>query len=785
MLFLFFVFLSFPSSVGALKNINHEVTRYNLVQDSSSYAYYGSLAIDSNGNKYLAGYFNGSVDFDPSAGVDIISSTTTGGYDVVMTKFDSSDNYVWTKVLVRGPGTYDDAYNIVIDSSDNIYTEGEFESTADFDPGAGTLNKTSAGSVDIFISKYDTDGNLIWVKTIGAAGADRSQGIALYDNHVYSVGKFRNTVDFDPGVGVVNKVSNGNYDHYIAKFDTDGNYVWAKTWGGTTYDSADTLTISNTGEIFVTGYYMLSQDFDPGPGIVTKTSNGSGEGYLSKFDTDGNFQWAQTWGGTGMEFAWSLALDATQTYVYVAGIFNNTVDFDPGAGVDSRTSNGGEEAYITKFDKNGNFQSVITYGGPGNDLPIDIDIDADNNLFVGGYFDETVDFDPGAGVDSRTVVGGQDPFLTKFDASGAYEWTKTIGSIRDDWTETIQQVQVIGNKLYVVGTYGDAMDLNFVDGEEMSGPISGSFYSRYLIDDIPASSFGMTATRQANGKYLISWNTVELRSTRLEYGTTISYGSLTSEIDTSPRVTTHSQLLEGLATCIWYHARFLSKDSKGNLEFPSDFSFYTDSPSCASPKNDNSQKKPHHLPQIPQLTNPDVSGFFTAIEDSDTGGQRVAVIIPAATFNHDAYLFAKSISYFDLDAKLNETKNSNKRNFVSAGGEKLGIKNPNGTVNYWQVGNNFQIFYKSYAPDIQTSGAAIISYSLQKNDSILSISYSEDDLFPTGFPGSRFDEKSLKIAYSDDGVVWKILPGSVVDTENNTVAVVGKVGGFYMIMGKN
>ena len=111
---------------------------------------------------------------------------------------------------------------------------GSFQGTADFDPGAGTFNLTSAGDYDIFISKLDSSGNFVWAKSLGGTGYDVSYGIALDSGgNVYTTGSFSGTVDFDPGAGTFNLTSAGTGDIFVSKLDSNGNFVWARSLGGT------------------------------------------------------------------------------------------------------------------------------------------------------------------------------------------------------------------------------------------------------------------------------------------------------------------------------------------------------------------------------------------------------------------------------------------------------------------------------------------------------------------------------------------------------------------------
>ncbi|HRF19893.1 MAG TPA: SBBP repeat-containing protein, partial [Chitinophagaceae bacterium] len=108
------------------------------------------------------------------------------------------------------------------------YIIGEFRASADFDPGAGTVNLTSAGGSDIFFAKYDASGNYVYAKRLGGTAEDVGFGIAVDGSgNVYVTGYFIGTGDFDPGAGTANLISSGIQDIFFAKYDASGNYVYA------------------------------------------------------------------------------------------------------------------------------------------------------------------------------------------------------------------------------------------------------------------------------------------------------------------------------------------------------------------------------------------------------------------------------------------------------------------------------------------------------------------------------------------------------------------------------
>ena len=177
--------------------------------------------------------------------------------------------------------------------------------------------------------------------------------------NAYVTGRFSETVDFDPGSGVDNHTSNGQDDVFLSKLDSSGDFVWARTWGGNNWvmaiDSGNGVAVDSSGSVYVTGQFWNTVDFDPGSGIDNHTSNGWPSDFLSKFDSSGTFQWAETWGGggdgVGLE---SVAADGAGS-VYVTGDFRDTVDFDPSSDVDNHISNGNIDVFLVKFLPDGSW----------------------------------------------------------------------------------------------------------------------------------------------------------------------------------------------------------------------------------------------------------------------------------------------------------------------------------------------------------------------------------------------------------------------------------------------
>jgi len=318
--------------------------------------------------------------------------------------------FEWAKSM--GGSSFDSGVSITTDASGNVYTTGFFYATVDFDPGVGTLNLTSAGVSDIFIQKLDANGNLIWAKSMGGTSEDFGHAITTDAlGNVYTTGWFSAIVDFDPGTGTLNLTTAGIYDIFIQKLDANGNLIWAKSMGGTGDDYGTSITVDALGNVYTTGYFETIVDFDPGVGTLNLTSAGASDIFIQKLDSNGNFLWANTMGGSSADQGISIIADASGN-VYATGSFRDTVDFDPDTSTLNLISAGASDIFIQKLDPNGNLTWVKSMGGTLLDAGSST-IDTLGNVYTTGYFDTIVDFDPGTDTLNLTSVGQFDIFIQK------------------------------------------------------------------------------------------------------------------------------------------------------------------------------------------------------------------------------------------------------------------------------------------------------------------------------------------------------------------------------------
>jgi inorganic pyrophosphatase len=372
------------------------------------------VAVDGSGNVYVTGYFWETADFDPDP-VATFELTSAGDGDGFVVKLDAAGDFEWA---ARMGGTSDDiGYGVAVDGSGNVHVTGYFLGTADFDPDpVDTFELTSAGGADGFAVKLDSAGGFEWAARWGGTGFDEGRGVAVDGSgNVHVTGRFEGTADFDPDpVDTYPLTSAGSADGFVVKLDSAGGFEWAARIGGTSGDVGRGVALDGSGNVHVTGYFSGTADFDPDPvDTYPLTSAGSGDGFVVKLDSAGDFEWAARIGGTSGDFGFGVAVDGSGN-VHVTGYFSGTVDFDPDpADTFELTSAGSDDVFVVRLDPSGGLAKAVRLGGTGSDVGFGVAVDGSGSPHVTGGFRETVDFDPGSGVFELTSAGFDDGFVLR------------------------------------------------------------------------------------------------------------------------------------------------------------------------------------------------------------------------------------------------------------------------------------------------------------------------------------------------------------------------------------
>ena len=371
--------------------------------------------------------------------------------------FAQTPTFDWVKSYGgnSGGGT---GSSICHDQNGNVITAGSFGPTVDFNIGVTPNALTSVGQSDIFVMKSDATGELIWIKQFaGTLEYDFVKSVVTdISGNIYVIGHFEGTIDCDPGIGVFNLIGSSIYDtFFVLKLDINGNFVWAKrfigTLGSNSLAGGSSIAVDALGNVYGTGHFSSTIDFDPNAGVYNLVGQGSGNTFIFKLSSLGNLVWAKSLGSANFSTGLSVNVDNTGN-VYTTGFFYDDLDVDPSSNINNlyASSGVGRQTYVSKLDKLGNYVWAKKIAGSQNDVGYSIATDVSGNVLVTGFFEGNGDFDPSSGIYNLTSIGNKDVFISKLDSLGNLLWAHSIGSQGYDLANIISSD--LQNNIYVVGT---------------------------------------------------------------------------------------------------------------------------------------------------------------------------------------------------------------------------------------------------------------------------------------------------------------------------------------------
>jgi hypothetical protein len=382
----------------------------------------------------------------------------------------------------------------VVDAAGNVYITGVFFGTVDFDPGPAVCSVTPVPyGCNAYVAKYDALGNFLWVKNIAIAASYGNNSIAMdISGNIYITGFYSGTTDFNPGPGVFSVTSSaGSADMYLVKLDGNGNFIWANTMGSTTDDRGNEVVTDPAGNVYVAGNFTGTVDFDPGPGIISRTSSGGTDMFLLKYDGAGIFQWVKQMGGFNDDDIRDIALDGSGN-IFIAGSFNGTADFDPGAGVMNLVSNGNKDMFFAKYDPAGNYGWSRSAGGTGIDLCTALAVAGGGDVFLTGIFNATVDFNAGVGINTLTSGITANSFVLRYDGAGNFNWVKGLPLN----TANLDIVIDAYNTFFISGSYGN------INGAAIDMDPGAGVAALTIPGGLPPPYYNVLGRYDWNGNYL-------------------------------------------------------------------------------------------------------------------------------------------------------------------------------------------------------------------------------------------------------------------------------------------
>ncbi|MDX2305113.1 MAG: fibronectin type III domain-containing protein [Microscillaceae bacterium] len=507
---------------------------------------------DSQGNIYHIVSFGGSL--SGQQGINL-TAPTTGVESFYMAKYDSLGNILFTKPVFSTSFTdYLDVKNAFIDQNQNMYICGELVGTIDFDPDAGTTNLSAQGDTDIFFAKYNSNGNLVFAKSLGSAASESvSKMAADSQGNIYLYGNFSEPLDFDPGAGVTTRNpanSNGRPDIYLAKYNTSGNLLFVHAIGYTNSIAApsigaDRLLLDENDNVYITGNFAGIFDFDPGAGDASRTSFGfdpnsnafttDRDYFIAKYSSTGAYAYVNVFSSRGSlpNFTPNVLLIENNELWMIHSDNYRSFDLDPGVG-EIYSTGFSTTNYLVKYDQNGNY-----FTGTGIDLPLVIQkfsVLEDGNFLVWGDFQSTIDFAPGLSIETRTSnSASSDVFLAKYDNNFNLDFVYTFGG---SGYETADFGLLYGQKDIVIA---GSFDFFTTLGQNAPRTLSGAggadiFTGRFRLRPLDAEAFVRGGTNICTS------------STQIQYripdspGATEYHWNIPNGASASPLITTAPEL---------------------------------------------------------------------------------------------------------------------------------------------------------------------------------------------------------------------------------------------------
>jgi hypothetical protein len=375
---------------------------------------FGGLGIDApkaielgpDGSSYVAGYFEGEIDFGGSIG----KKASAGKSDGFVAKLGGDGKLAWAQTF--GAAREDVANGLAV-HGDKIVVVGAFLDELKL----GGYTHKAIGSDDLFAAQLDPSGDVTWLWTLGGIDSDGANAVAATPDGGWVIGgSYSDGIEITPTLKIKSK---GRTDALLVKLAATGNVEWVKSFGGRYDDTILHVAADANGNIYVQGHFKDTSDWG-GPKPLVAAGGSDNDIVLAKYDANGDYVWAQRFGNQFNDVAGGIAVDPAG-HITMVGSFDKSISF--GAG-DDHTSLGEADAYIARLTTDGKLEWAKTFGSEREDVAWGVVSDAAGNSVTTGWFQNSVDFGKGGAIASK---GNKDVFVLKLDPKGAPVWVQTFG----------------------------------------------------------------------------------------------------------------------------------------------------------------------------------------------------------------------------------------------------------------------------------------------------------------------------------------------------------------------
>jgi hypothetical protein len=326
---------------------------------------------------------------------------------------------------------------------------------------------------------------------LGGIGVDPIDDMAVdAAGNIFLAGTFDTPADFDPGTGTTTLTSLGGTDVFVVKFSSTGGFLWVARIGGAQAEQVTGLATDAAGNVYLSGGFQGTTDFDPGAGTLALTSLGGEDGFVTKLSASGSLVWARRFGGVNADRIQGVAADAAGR-AFATGVFSGSANPSPAAGPTLISNGAAQDGFLLGIDATGTINFGSRIGGTESDAATAVAVTSGGSVVVGGSFRGSALFGSGVLQNQLTAAGGGDAFIASYDAAGQLLWTRALGAAGEEEIRSGGLVADLADGVVATGTFTGTTDLDAGVTTATRTSLGGSdwFAVRYDAAGLYQSSF--------------------------------------------------------------------------------------------------------------------------------------------------------------------------------------------------------------------------------------------------------------------------------------------------------
>jgi len=435
------------------------------------------IVTDNSGNVYITGYTYNTKQIATKGAYQTKGDSING--DAFLAKFSSSGNLLWATYF--GGGGEENGVGIAIDKSNNIYITGNTTSSSDIATSNAYQTSFAGGGPngDAFLAKFSSSGNLLWATYFGGNGDDQGIGIAIdTSGKIYISGLTESKSGIATSGAYQTSYGGGDYDAFLAKFNSSGNLLWATYFGGDNYDDCYGVATDAFDNAYITGTTLSTTHIATSGAYQTSGDSINGVVFLTKFNSSGNLLWATYYGDSSG--GGGVATDKSGK-IYITGLTSGTSNIATSGAYQTSYGGGVYDAFLAKFSQSGNLLWATYFGGSGDDEGVEVAIDTAGSIHTSGWTTSTSGISTSGAYQTFHAGGGYNTYLAKFSSQGSLLWSSYFGGSGGDNYGGTLAIDIFNN-VYIDGLTSSTSGITTSGAYQFSyGGYGNGFLAKFKI----------------------------------------------------------------------------------------------------------------------------------------------------------------------------------------------------------------------------------------------------------------------------------------------------------------